>query len=138
MRKPLTMKVGIVMFIALFIAGAMAFLPLISLQTVESQSVSTDVTRSFSATQVSPGATVNVTITYDASGLSYVGVTETIPTGWSYQVGSAKTPENVAVTVTQDGQTIYFFEVIGGEPVIYTVVIAPSVTGSGTFSGVVR
>ena len=129
MSKQLTMKAGVAMFATLALAVALAILAFGSYQPVGAQTVSDNVTRSFSATQVVTGGTVDVTIAF-AAALDVVSVTETLPDGWSYQ---SVAPSDVEVMLS--GQSITF-DVIGGDPVTYTV-MAPSATGRGTFSGTV-
>ena len=125
MSKQLTMKAGVAMFAALALAVALAILAF-AYQPVGAQTTSDHVARSFSATQVTAGGTVDVTITLNTGFL--VKVTETLPDGWTYQ---SVMPSNV--DVTENGQMITF-DVLNGEPVTYTV-MAPSAAGSGTFSG---
>ena len=125
MSKQLTMKAGVAISAALALAVALAILAF-AYQPVGAQTDSTGVTRSFSASQVEPGGTLDVTITLNTGFL--VKVTETLPEGWTYQ---SVMPE--AVDVEEDGQMITF-DVLNGEPVTYTV-MAPDMVGSGTFSG---
>ena len=123
MTKQLTMMVGVAMFAALALAGALG---IFAFSTVSAQTTSDDVTRSFSAPRVDPGGTVDVTIALNTGFL--VSVTETLPDGWGYESVS---PSDV--TVMENGQMISF-DVLTGQDVIYTVT-APDTAGSGTFSG---
>ena len=125
MSKQLTMKAGVAMFAALALAVALAILAF-AYQPVAAQTDSDGVTRSFSATEVATGGTVDVTITLNSGFL--VKVTETLPDGWTYQSVMPST-----VDVTENGQMITF-DVLNGEPVTYTV-MAPNSAGSGMFSG---
>ena len=132
MTKQLTMMVGVAMLAALALAGAMG---IFAFNTVSAQTPS-DVTRSFSATQVAIDGTVNVTISTSA----LVHVTETLPVGWEYQDGTAMSGrgEDAGATTGNVGsqETISFFMFSSGavETVTYTVK-APDTDGSGTFSG---
>ena len=125
MSKQLTMKAGVAMSAALVLAVALAVLAF-AYQPVGAQTTSADVTRDFSASEVEPGETLDVTITLNTGFL--VKVTETLPAGWTYQ-----SVMPAAVDVEQDGQMITF-DVLNGEPVTYTV-MAPGTDGSGMFSG---
>lgn len=129
MSNQLTMKAGVGMFAALALAVALAILAFGAYQPVGAQTDSNNVTRSFSATQVVTGGTVDVTIAF-AAALDVVKVTETLPNGWSYQ---SVAPSDVEVMLR--GQSITF-DVIAGDPVTYTV-MAPDMAGRGTFSGTV-
>ena len=131
MSKQLTKKAGAGMFAALALAVALAILAFGTYQPVGAQTVSSNVSRSFSAAQVVAGGTVDVTITFAGGPLDVISVTETLPSGWSYQ--SVVSPSDLVVTVS--GQSITF-EMLGGEIVTYQV-MAPSTAGSGTFSGTV-
>ena len=116
------------MFAALVLAGALG---VFAFSTVSAQTTSDDVTRSFSASQVAPGGTVDVTITLvDPDGI-LVDVMETLPDGWNYQSVS---PDDVVVT--ESGQTISFevFKFGSVDSVTYTVT-APDTAGSDTFAG---
>ena len=126
MSKQLTMKAGVAIFAALALAGVLALFAFGAYQPVAAQTTSSDVTRSFSASQVTPGGTLDVTITLNTGLL--VEITETLPDGWDYQSIMPST-----VDVTENGQMISF-EVVNGEPVTYTV-MAPTTGDSGTFSG---
>ena len=126
MRKQLTKMVGVAMFAALALAGTLGIFAFSASQPVSAQT-STDVTRSFSADEVKPGGTVDVTITV-VKGLVYF-VTETLPDGWVYQSVSPKD----AIPTKPSGQVISF-SVAAGDPVTYTVK-APGKAGTGTFSG---
>ena len=128
MSKQLTMKVGVAMFAALALAGVLAIFAFSALQPVAAQTTSDHVTRSFSKTEVTPGGTVDVTITMNIGLL--VDVTETLPEGWDYL-----SVMQSDVVVTESGQTISFDVFgLGGGTVTYTVQ-APAMDGSGTFSG---
>ena len=129
MSKKLQILAGAAMFAALALAGALGIFAFSGAQPVHAQTVSSDVTRDFSATQVDTGGTVDVTITLNA-GLA-VAVTETLPNEWDYQ--SAMTSRDSNPMVTESGQMITF-DVINGEPFTYTV-MAPSTDGRGMFSG---
>ena len=90
-------------FVPVMLVATMAGLGTIlafAYQPVASQT-SDDVTRSISASQVEPGGTVDVTITLNAGLL--VDVTETLPSGWSYQSVSPS-----EVDVARSGQMISF------------------------------
>ena len=125
------MKAGVAMFAALALAGVLAILAFSAYQPVAAQTTSADVTRNFSATQVAPSGTLDVTITLNTGLL--VEVAETLPDGWIYQSVMPSSVTGAEIPVTQSGQTISF-NVVSGEPVTYTV-MAPSEAGSGTFSG---
>ncbi len=130
MSKQLTMKAGVAMFAALALVVALAIYAFSAYQPVAAQETTSDnVARSFSSDDVATGGTLDVTITFDEF-LAVVTVTETLPDGWTYQ---SVMPSDVDVTT--DGQDISF-EVIGGQPVVYTV-MAPVTAGSYTFSGTV-
>ena len=131
MSKQLTMKAGVVMFAALALAGVLAIWAFGACQSVAAQTTSADVTRSFSATQVEPGETLDVTITLN-TGL-IVEVAETMPDGWIYQSVMPSSVTGHDIPVRQSGQTLSF-NVLNGEPVTYTV-MAPSQGGGRTFSG---
>ena len=129
MRKQLTMMVGVAMVAALALAGALGIIAFSGSQSVAAQTTSDHVIRSFSATQVAPDETVDVTITVNA-GLG-AEVTETLPDEWDYESASIDEAD-----VTVSGQMVSFF-VINGEPVTYTVTApGPDVTDpETTFSG---
>ncbi len=131
MNKQLTMKAGAGMFAALALAVALAIWAFGTYLPVGAQTVSTNVSRSFSAAQVVAGGTVDVTIEFSGGPLDLATVTETLPAGWSYQ--SVVAPSDLVVTVS--GQNITF-EMLGGELATYKV-MAPSAAGRGTFSGTV-
>ena len=131
MSKQLTMKTGVVMFAALVLAGALAIFAFSAYQPVAAQETTSDnVTRSFSATDVETGGTLDVTITFDGGALDVVKVTEMLPDGWTYQ---SVVPADVEVA--QSEQNISF-DMIGGEDVTYTV-MAPDMAGSAMFRGTV-
>ena len=127
MSKQLQILAGAAMFAALALAGALGIFAFSGAQPVHADS---HVTRSFSATQVATGGTVDVEITKVGGGF-LASVTETLPDGWDYQ--SASVPNGDSVTVTESGQMITF-DVLSGEPVTYTA-MAPSTDGRGMFSG---
>ena len=129
MTKELKMLVGVAMLAALALAGALGIFTFSAAQPVAAQTTSDHVSRSFSATQVAPGGTVDVTITV-TTGLGAT-VTETLTEGWVYESASSVVEDVIAVT--ESGQTVSFF-VFNGDPVTYTVT-APDTDGSGTFSG---
>lgn len=130
MSKQLTMKAGVAIFAALALAVALAIMTFGAYQPVAAQETTSDnVTRSFSATNVETGGTLDVTITFNDI-LDVVTVTEMLPDGWTYQ--SVMPAE---VEVTRVGQNITF-EVIGGEDVTYTVT-APDTASSAMFRGTV-
>ena len=131
MTKQLTMKAGVVMFAALALAGVLAIWAFGTYWPVAAQTTSSDVTRSFSASQVAPGDTLDVTITLNTGVL--VEVAETMPADWTYQSVKPSSVTGADIAVTQSGQTLSF-NVLTGEPVTYTV-MAPSAAGSGMFSG---
>ena len=119
MSKQLTMKVGVAMFAALALAGALAILAFSAYQPVAAQTTSTKVTRSFSATEVVTGGTLDVTITFADAPLHIASVTETLPDGWAYQ-SARTTVGSIDDAVTESGQMISF-SIIAGIPVTYTV-----------------
>ena len=136
MSKQLTMKAGVGMLATLALAVALAiwvfgtYLPVGAQQTVSS-----NVTRSFSAMQVDTGGTLEVSVTF-AAALDAVYVTETLPTGWTYQSISPSDAISADDSNTGiSGQNITF-GIFGGESVTYTV-MAPATAGSATFSGTV-
>ena len=126
MTNQLKILAGVAMFAALALAGAVGLFAFSAVQPAHAQTTSADVTRSFSATEVATGGTVDVTITLNTGFV--VTVKETLPADWSYQ---SVMPSDVEVT--EDGQMITF-DVITGQPVKYTV-MAPDTAGSGMFSG---
>ena len=63
MTKQLTMMVGVAMFAALALAGALGIFAFSAAQPSQPRRPATTSTRSFSASQVAPGGTVDVTIT---------------------------------------------------------------------------
>lgn len=133
MSKQLTMKAGVALFAVLALAGALAIFAFGAYQPVAAQTAAT-VTRSFDMEQVIPGGTLDVTITHTAQGIASVDVTETLPTGWTFD--SIVSPSGL--NSTQSGRMISF-SVPTITPVTYRV-MAPSMVGdghvfSGTFTG---
>ena len=126
------------MVVALALAGVLAIFAFGAYQPVAAQTTSTDVIRGFSATEVAPGGELDVTITFDAN-LQTVNVTETLPEGWTYKSGSARTTVGPIgdEAVTLNGQMISF-PVTSLFAITYTAVApSPATTTNYTFSGTV-
>ena len=124
------------MFAALALAGALAVFVFGASQPVAAQTTSDDVTRSISTARVADDGTVSVdvTITLNTAGLAQVS--ETLPLGWTYEVGSAKVGGvSIAENLTGGGRMIGFTVTSLG-PVTYTATAPMGTTGDHTFSGV--
>ena len=117
-RKVLILLAGIAVSI-----GLLAPIPLAA-QT-------TSATRSFDATSVAPGGTLDVTITVTGKG-AYGSVVETLPAGFTYSSSTLPLDQ-----VTDAGQEVTF-SLLGSEnSVTYTVDVAASTTnGDYSFTGV--
>ena len=134
MTKQLTMMVGVAMLAVLALAGAMG---IFAFSTVSAQSTSDDVMRRFSASQVAPGGTVNVTITL---GSGIANVMETLPDEWEYEDDSAMTgrgEDALAVTGTMGNRETVSFTMfsLGSEETVTYTAKAPGSDSVGTFSG---
>ena len=128
MSKQLTMKAGVAMFAALALAGVLAILAFSAYQPVAAQTGST-VTRGFNMEEVTPGGTLDVTITHTAPSFASVDVSETLPAGWTFdQIVSP-----AGLNSTSSGQMVSF-KVATIAAVTYRVT-ASSMAGDHMFSG---
>ena len=128
MTNQLKMMVGVAVFAALALAGTLGLFALSAAQPAHAQGSPTGISRSISPMQVAAGGTVEVAITNNMGGIGLADVTETLPSGWTYQ---SIDPSDVDVT---EGTGTISFQIINGETVTYTV-MAPSTDGCGSFSG---
>ncbi len=128
MTKQLKMMVGVALFATLALAGTLGAFALSAAQPAHAQGSPTGISRSISPMQVATGGTVEVAITNNMGGIGLATVTETLPSGWTYQ---SIDPSDVDVT---QGTGTISFEIINGETITYTV-MAPSTDGCGSFSG---
>ena len=129
MSNQLTMKVGVAIFAALALVGALTMFVFGSVYPVEASGHSA--MRSFDPATVAPGGTVTVTVSAENYG-RFGRVTETLPAGFTYESSSLNDDEDVST----DGQNVKF-TLFGDESFTYRVT-APMTEGEYTFSGMFR
>ena len=125
MSNQLTMKVGVAIFAALALVGALTMFVFGSVYPVEASGHSA--TRSFDPATVAPGGTVTVTVSAENYG-RFGRVTETLPTGFTYESSNLDADQ-----VITDGQEARF-TLFGDDSFTYDVT-APMTEGEHTFSG---
>lgn len=91
-------------------------------------------TRSFDVNAVGPGGHIEVSVSVSGLG-TFGGVAETLPEGFTYEVGSSSLPE-AAVQVV--GQTVIFAILGDGEDFTYHVTAPMTAEGIFSFSGVAK
>ena len=89
-------------------------------------------TRSFDVDSVGPGGHVEVSVSVSGLG-AFGGVAETLPEGFTYELGSSSVPE-AAVQVV--GQTVIFAILGDAEDFIYTAIAPMTAEGVFSFAGV--
>ena len=132
MSNLLTMKVGVAVFVALALVGALTMFVFGSVQPVKGQAATPSATRSISPMTVVPGGTVTVTIERMNSG-SIGRIVETLPSGFTYV--SSNFP---AGNVNTDNASAPEFNLFDAPASLTYTVTASMTTGDYTFSGTLR
>ena len=88
--------------------------------------------RSFNVDSVGPGGHVEVSISVSGLG-AFGGVSETLPEGFTYELGSSSLPE---AAVREAGQTVIFAIIGDAETFTYTAVAPMGAEGIFSFAGV--